>query len=185
MGPRRLRKRDIYMQPRSTTVRHGRTCTSPPIFRRNAKAPTKLGTQTTDPTALPTRNRMVAHRNIEGTTCPMGTGLVFSRTRTPASRRSRNGCVGEHRLRRSVPTSGGTVIFFYGKWTSQELTLHINEKESLVSYWELVLFGNATPTFCANMRFTRVYSNERIDNTVAISVAHKNSGKSWRLAKLA
>ena len=35
------------------------------------------------------------------------------------------------------------------------------------------------------MRFTRVYSNERIDNTVAISVAHKNSGKSWRLTKLA
>ena len=35
------------------------------------------------------------------------------------------------------------------------------------------------------MRFTRVYSNGRIDNTVAISVAHKNSGKSWRLTKLA
>jgi hypothetical protein len=52
-----------------------------------------------------------------------------------------------------------------------------------VSYWALVLFGNATPTLCTNMRFTRVYSNERIDNTVAISVAHKNSGKSWRLKK--
>ena len=85
----------------------------------------------------------------------------------------------------ACPLPGGIVIFFYGKWTSQELTIHINEKESLVSYWELVLFGNVTPTFCANMRFTRVYSNERIDNTVAISVAHKNSGKSWRLSKLA
>ena len=63
--------------------------------------------------------------------------------------------------------------------------MHINEKESLVSYLALVIFGDATPTFCANMRFTRVYSNERIDNTAAISVAHKNSGKSWRLAKLA
>ena len=35
------------------------------------------------------------------------------------------------------------------------------------------------------MRYTRVYANERIDNTVAISVGHKNSGKSWRLTKLA
>jgi len=85
----------------------------------------------------------------------------------------------------ACPLPGGIVIFFYGKWTPQELTLHINEKESLVSYWALVLFGDVTPTFCANMRFTRVYSNERIDNTVAISVAHKNSGKSWRLTKLA
>ena len=85
----------------------------------------------------------------------------------------------------ACPLPGGIVIFFYGKWTPQEPTLHINEKESLVSYWALVLFGDVTPTFCANMRFTRVYSNERIDNTVAISVAHKNSGKSWRLTKLA
>ena len=85
----------------------------------------------------------------------------------------------------ACPLPGGIVLFFYGKWTQQELALHINEKEALTSYWALVLFGNVTPTFCANMRYTRVYANERIDNTVAISVGHKNSGKSWRLTKLA
>ena len=85
----------------------------------------------------------------------------------------------------ACPLPGGIVLFFYGKWTQHELALHINEKEALTSYWALVLFGNVTPTFCANMRFTRVYVNERIDNTVAISVGHKNSGKSWRLTKLA
>ena len=85
----------------------------------------------------------------------------------------------------ACPLPGGIVLFFYGKWTKQELALHINEKEALASYWALVLFGNVTPTFCANMRYTRVYANERIDNTVAISVGHKNSAKSWRLTKLA
>ena len=85
----------------------------------------------------------------------------------------------------ACPLPGGIVLFFYGKWTQQELELHINEKEALASYWALVLFGNVTPAFCANMRYTRVYANERIDNTVAISVGHKNSGKSWRLTKLA
>ena len=78
----------------------------------------------------------------------------------------------------ACPLPGGIVLFFYGKWTQQELALHINEKETLASYWVLVLFGNVTPAFCANMRYTRVYANERIGNTVAISVAHKNSGKS-------
>ena len=71
------------------------------------------------------------------------------------------------------------------KRTQQELELHINEKQALASYWALVLFENAAPAFCANMRYTRVYANKRIDNTVAISVGHKNSGKSWRLTKLA
>ena len=66
------------------------------------------------------------------------------------------------------------------KRTQQELELHINEKQALASYWALVLFENAAPAFCANMRYTRVYANKRIDNTVAISVGHKNSGKSWR-----
>ena len=85
----------------------------------------------------------------------------------------------------ACPLPGGIVLFFYGKCAQQERTLHIDEKEALTSYWALVLFGNVAPTFCANMRYTRVYANERIDSTVAILVAHRNSGKSLRLTKLA
>ena len=125
--------------------------------------------------------------NTKGTTCSIGTSLIFPRERGHPRRvdpeMDASGNIG---FGAAYPLPGGIVIFFYGKWTPQEPTLHINEKESLVPYWTLlVLFGDATPTFCANMRFTRVYSNERINNTVAISVAHKNSDKSWRLTKLA
>jgi hypothetical protein len=41
----------------------------------------------------------------------------------------------------------------------------------------MVIFGELTPTFCASLRTSRTYSNERTDNTVAIAAAAKNSAK--------
>ena len=76
---------------------------------------------------------------------------------------------------------GGLVVYFYGNWTAKELALHINIKEALASWWAMVLFSELTPTFCASLRTSRTYSNERIDNTVAIAAAAKNSAKEWMM----
>jgi len=75
----------------------------------------------------------------------------------------------------ACPLPGGLMVYFYGNWTAKELALHINIKEALASWWAMVLFGELTPTFCASLRTSRTYSNERIDNKVAI--ADSGSGK--------
>jgi hypothetical protein len=75
-------------------------------------------------------------------------------------------------------------MYFYGNWTAKELALHINIKEALASWWAMVIFGELTPTFCASLRTSRTYPNERIDNTVAIAAAAKNSAKEWMMQQI-
>ena len=84
----------------------------------------------------------------------------------------------------ACPLPGGLVVYFYGHWNATELALHINIKEALTSWWAMVIFGELTPTFCASLRTSRTYSNERIDNTVAISAAAKNSAKEWMMQQI-
>ena len=84
----------------------------------------------------------------------------------------------------ACPLPGGLVEYFYGHWTAKELSLHINIKEALTSWWAMVIFGELTPTFCASLRTSRTYSNEHIDNTVAIAAAAKNSAKEWMMQQI-
>ena len=84
----------------------------------------------------------------------------------------------------ACPLPGGSVVYFYGHWTAKELALHINIKEALTSWWSMVIFGELTPSFCASLRTPRTYSNEHIDNTVAIAAAAKNSAKEWMMQQI-
>ena len=84
----------------------------------------------------------------------------------------------------ACPLPGGMVVYFYGHWTKEELALHINVEEALASVWAMVIFGELTPTFCASLRTSRTFSNERIDNTVAIAAAAKNSAKEWMMQQI-
>ena len=84
----------------------------------------------------------------------------------------------------ACPLPGGLVVYFYGNWTAKEMALHINIKEALTSWWAMVIFGELTPTFCASLRTSRTYPNERIDNTVAIAAAAKNSAKEWMMQQI-
>ena len=84
----------------------------------------------------------------------------------------------------ACPLPGGLVVYVYGKWTARELALHINIKEALTSWWVMVIFGELTSTFCARLPTSRTYSNEHIDNTVAIAAAAKNSAKEWMMQQI-
>ena len=75
------------------------------------------------------------------------------------------GSIGFSAISFLAPSSGHPIFYFYGRWSLDELGLHINEKELLVSLWSASVFDGLHPVF---------YVLEWLDNQVAKCVVRNN-----------